>query len=82
MHVVGTSIVKICTKNVPTPHHCYVQVKPTPTKNKDLYLYIYFDFECTQENGIHIPNLCVAECVCQYCDSLDINTPCDHCQAS
>jgi hypothetical protein len=24
----------------------------------------------------------VAERVCQHCDSLDINTPCDHCQAT
>jgi hypothetical protein len=24
----------------------------------------------------------VAERVCQYCDSLDIDTPCDHCQTT
>ena len=71
---------KICKKIVDTPHQCYVQVKPTPKKKKkDLKTYIYFDFECTQENGIHIPNLCVAERVCQHCDSLD--SPCNHCQA-
>jgi hypothetical protein len=58
-----------------------VQVKPTPKKKKDLKTYIYFDFECSQENGTHTPNLCVAERVCQHCDSLDIHTPCDHCQA-
>jgi hypothetical protein len=45
-------------------------------------MYIYFDFECSQENGIHTPNLCVAERVCQHCDGLDIDTPCDHCQAT
>jgi hypothetical protein len=33
-------------------------------------------------NGIHTPNLCIAERVCQHCYSLDINTPCDHCQAA
>jgi hypothetical protein len=43
---------------------------------------IYFDFECSQENGIHTPNLCVAERVCQYCDTLDIDTTCEHCQAA
>jgi hypothetical protein len=68
---------KICKKIVPTPHHCFVQTKPTPMKNKDLKMYIYFDFECSQENGIHTPNLCVAERVCQHCDSLDIDTPCE-----
>jgi hypothetical protein len=73
---------KICKKIVPTPHHCYVQVKPTRKKNKDLNMYIYYDFECSQEIGTHTPNLCVAERVCQHCDSLDIDTPCDHCQAT
>jgi hypothetical protein len=37
---------------------------------------------CSQENATHTPNLCVAERVCQQCDSLDIHTPCDHCQTT
>jgi hypothetical protein len=45
-------------------------------------MYIYYDFECIQENGIHTPNLYVAEPVCQNCDSLDIDTPYDYCQAT
>jgi hypothetical protein len=53
-----------------------------PKKNKDLNMYIYFDFECSQENGTPTPNLCVAERVCQHYDNLDIDTPCDHCQAT
>jgi hypothetical protein len=53
-----------------------------PKKNKDLNMYIYYDFECSQENGTHTPNLCVAERVCQHCDYLDIHTPCDHCQTT
>jgi hypothetical protein len=83
MPAAGRCIVKSARKIVPTPNHCYVQVKPTPKKNKEkLNRYIYYDFECSQENEIHIPNLCVAERVCQHCDSLDIDTPCDHCQAT
>jgi hypothetical protein len=50
-----------------------------PKKNKEeLKIYIYYDFECSQENGMHTSNLCVAEHVCQHCDSLDIDTPCNH----
>jgi hypothetical protein len=78
----GNMYCEICKQIVPTPHHCLVQVKPTPKKNKDLKFSIYYDFECSQENGIHIPNLCVAERVCQHCDRLDIDTPSDHCQAT
>ncbi|XP_048775446.2 uncharacterized protein LOC125680045 [Ostrea edulis] len=77
----GKTQCRICKKLVTTPHFCFVQKKPKPKRNKELKMYIYFDFECTQENGIHTPNLCVAERVCQHCDSLDIDTRCDYCHA-
>jgi hypothetical protein len=80
-HACGGKIqCKIYKKLVTTPHHCFVQVKPTPKKNKDPKIYIYFDFECTQENGTHTPNLCVEERVCQHSDSLDIDTPFERCK--
>jgi hypothetical protein len=83
MPATGKKLCQIYKKIVSTPHHCYVQVKPTPKKNKEeLNMYIYYDFECFQENGIHTSNHCVDERVCQHCDSLDIDTPCDHCQAT
>lgn len=44
-------------------------------------LYIYFDFKCTQEKGIHVPNLCVAHRVCQHCDHLPVDEHCPHCEA-
>ena len=50
-------------------------------KKKLLQLYIYFDFECTQENSIHVPNLCVAHRVCQHCDYLPVNEHCKPCEA-
>ncbi|XP_056007186.1 uncharacterized protein LOC130050759 [Ostrea edulis] len=71
---------RICKKLVTTPYLCFVQMKSKPKCNKELKMYIYYDFECTQENGIHTHNLCMAERVCQHCDSLDINTRCEHCQ--
>lgn len=60
-------------------HQCFVQVKSVPKERKQLQLYIYFDFECTQENGIHVPNLCVAHRVCQHCDHLPVDQTCSHC---
>ena len=67
-------------------HKCYVQIKPqhkdsVKDRKKPLQMYIYFDFECTQEKGIHVPNLCVAHRVCQYCEHLPIDQPCKRCEA-
>ncbi|XP_048729914.2 uncharacterized protein LOC125647269 [Ostrea edulis] len=76
----GKTLCRICKKLVTTPHLCFVQWKPKPKRNKDLKMYIYYDFECTQENGIHTPNLCVAERLCQHCDTLYIDTQNEHCQ--
>lgn len=64
---------KILKKVVEKDHQCLVQVKPTLKKKKKLQLYIYFDFECTQENGIHVPNVCVPHRVCQHCDHLTVH---------
>ena len=49
-------------------------------RKKPLQLYIYFDFDCSQEHGIHIPNLCVVHRVCQHCDHLPVDEICKRCQ--
>ena len=36
-------------------------------KTDQIYKLIFFDFECTQESGIHEPNLCIAHRVCEDC---------------
>ena len=77
----GQKQCRICKQQVDKDHQCYVQINPVQKRKKVLQLYIYFDFECSQENGIHFPNLCVAHRVCQYCDRLPIDEPCTHCQA-
>ena len=82
----GQKHCKICKRQVDEDHKCYVQIKPkhkdsVKDRKRPLQMYIYFDFECTQENGIHVPNLCVAHRVCQHCDHLPINEPCKRCEA-
>lgn len=75
----GQNKCKICKKIVDKDHQCYVPKKPEKKKKKDkLQLYIYFDFECTQEHGIHIPNLCVAHRVCQLCTNCQALGPRQH----
>ena len=75
---------KICKRQVDEDRQCYVQVKKYAVKDrkkkKALQLYIYLDFECTQENGIHVPNLCMAHRVCQHCDFFPVDEPCTHCE--
>ena len=82
----GQKHCKICKRQVDEDHKCYVQIKPkhkddVKDRKRPLQMYIYFDFECTQENGIHVPNLCVAHRVCHCCDRLPINEPCKRCES-
>ncbi|XP_022295019.2 uncharacterized protein LOC111105138 [Crassostrea virginica] len=81
----GQKHCKICKRQVDEDHKCYVQTKPrhkndVKDRKKPLQLYIYFDFECSQENGIHIPNLCVVHRVCQHCDHLPVDEICKRCE--
>ena len=39
-------------------HKCYIQKTEQPEESQYNHL-LFFDFECTQEHGIHHPNLCV-----------------------
>ena len=41
-----------------TSHKCYIR---RPEAKKPREILIIFDFECTQETGVHIPNLVVAQ---------------------
>lgn len=55
-------------------HRCYIKpqkVKPPGHK------YVFYDFECMQETGVHIPNLCVAHITCAKCiNREDVEAPC------
>ena len=41
--------------------------------------YIFYDFECIQETGIHVPNLCIAYIVCSICWENPIGEGCSFC---
>ena len=79
----GQKHCKICKRRVDEDHRCYVQTKKYAIKDrkKPLQLYIFFDFECTQENCIHVPNSCVAHRVCQHCDYEPVDEPCKRCES-
>ncbi|XP_022108384.1 uncharacterized protein LOC110988819 [Acanthaster planci] len=50
---------------------------------KEVAKYVFFDFECTQDDSVHEPNLCVACVVCEFCAERLENDPmyksCQHC---
>ncbi|KAK6169713.1 hypothetical protein SNE40_020708 [Patella caerulea] len=69
---------------------CYIQPLKSPIDmNKDrktqidklqkstLTRFVFFDFECQQDTGEHIPNLCVLQTCCHFC--IDNQDPCEHC---
>ena len=49
-------------------------------KKQDVTRYIFFDFECTQDDGTHEPNVCVADMVCEVCANIALpDYQCKHC---
>ena len=48
-------------------HLCYVRAFASEIKPEK---FIFYDFECTQENGIHVPNFVVAHSVCSQCEKI------------
>ena len=76
---------RVCRGNFPMGHKCYikpVKVKENDeekTKDEKPSCYIFFDVEAQQETGIHTPNLCVAQKVCETCAERPVEDPCDFC---
>ena len=52
------STCKVIIKPGDTDHQCYIQQQEHKEESSYNHL-LFFDFECTQEHGIHHPNLCV-----------------------
>ena len=72
---------RVCRDNFPVGHKCYIkQVEIKKNGKKDHpSCYIFFDVEAQQETGIHQPNLCVAQKVCETCAERPVEEPCDVC---
>ncbi|ESO94411.1 hypothetical protein LOTGIDRAFT_239760 [Lottia gigantea] len=48
-------------------------------QRKDLTRFVFFDFECQQDSGDHIPNLCVLQLCCHFC--IQSKDPCPYCDS-
>ncbi len=53
--------------------------KKKKKKPPKILKYGVFDFECTQDSGKHVPNLCVAEMVCEVCAGKPSDYTCEIC---
>ena len=57
-HKCGFVTCKVCNKDVPKMHKCFIQtIKPNEVEHKT---FIFYDFECMVVNNIHVPNLNVS----------------------
>ncbi|KAJ8025022.1 putative DNA polymerase [Holothuria leucospilota] len=52
------------------------RIRPQETPHK----YIFFDFETIQETGIHVPNMCVVQMVCDLCITEPFESECLVCE--
>ena len=48
-------------------------------KPKQALKYVLFDFECTQDDGTHVPNLCVKKMFCELCAGQPAEYKCNTC---
>ncbi|XP_071850632.1 uncharacterized protein [Apostichopus japonicus] len=89
-HECGIEYCSKCQKRQPCDHLCYMQpllsddadgTKEDDDQQKNLKRMIFFYFESRIEaDGQHVPNLCVAQVVCDQClTEEDIDIPCEEC---
>ena len=50
-----------CHETVPFDHFSYMQIMNTPPDENTKWDFYYYDYECTQETGVHVPNLVVVQ---------------------
>ena len=70
-HECGETKCRVCDEYyLENDHHlCYMRaIAPTVEPEK----FIFYDFECTQENGKHVPNFVVAQSICSHCEKQPI----------
>ena len=51
-------------------HLCHMRALSSSQLKVDKF--IFYDFECTQENDVHIPNLVVAQSCCSHCEQEEL----------
>ena len=74
--------VEIVNKSYRIDHKCYVQPLGRDKKAKN-QVYIFYDFECMlDKDNNHVPNLAVANKVCQKCMDIPMNEPDDVCECA
>ncbi|XP_033107276.1 uncharacterized protein LOC117109132 [Anneissia japonica] len=84
-HKCSEYVCRVCMTTVETGHLCYMKKvvekktnKTNKVDKKTIEKYFFFDFECTQETGVHHPNLCVLQKSCLNCINNDKDS--DQCE--
>ena len=89
-HMCDETFCHNCNDFVSASHMCYIKTiaekrashPDIKSNNMQQTKYIFFDFECIQETGTHIPNLCIVYAVCSECISnpISANATCKNCK--
>ena len=71
LHECGEMQCKVCHQYFleEDNHLCYMRAF---TSDVDPEKFIFYDFECTQEEGKHVPNFVVAHSICNSCEKESI----------
>lgn len=85
-HTCGEKVCVICNKIQPTDHQCFIQ--PYKKIRPKRFVIIFYDIECTQntkhdencDSYTHLPNLCIAEQVCNECTNDGEIAECKNCK--
>ena len=79
-HECGEAKCFVCGKTYMSheEHLCYLRAKSSDIEPEK---FIFYDFECTQENGNHVPNFVVAQSICPKCedDPITEKATCNNC---
>ena len=78
-HVCGEVRCKVCEQfHMDSNHKCYMRAF---TSNYKPMKIIYYDFESQQVDGVHKPNLLVAQSICSHCenDEMSDTSTCNQC---
>lgn len=87
-HTCDSKYCRICCKDQPIRHECYMPVTAVKESSGGKELFIFYDFECTQDKSFqddrtkfqHKPNLCVVQVACSVCsEELSHEIICKNC---
>ena len=71
LHECGEMKCSVCNQYNFGDHKCYMRAARKELINPK---FLFYDFECRQESGIHVPNFCVVQSMCEMCEDDEVTS--------